>query len=266
MLFEIQGKVALVTGGASGIGLDVCKKLLRDGVRGLTIADINQEVGEKVTESLKREFDSSNVIFVRTDVSNRNSFEEAFKQTLLAFKNVDILVNNAGIFDDRCYEKEIDINFKGAVHGITLGFQKYITENKSGAKGVIVNTASITGTRVYPSMPIYGATKSALVSLTMALGDEIHYERTKVRVVAVAPGFTTTNLGLNRPLTDISLDDDFGKVLEDQVPGYIEQPVNIVGENIIKIIREKPSGTVWISEDEKDIYEYIPSRPTYKPT
>lgn len=73
-------------------------------------------------------------------------------------------------------------------------------------------------------MPIYGATKSALVTLTMAFGDEVHYERTKVRVVAVAPGFTSTNLGLYSSLKELSMDEGCGDVLESQSHLYKEQP------------------------------------------
>ncbi|XP_045478439.1 15-hydroxyprostaglandin dehydrogenase [NAD(+)]-like [Harmonia axyridis] len=264
-MFEIKGKVALVTGGASGIGLDIVKRLLGEGAKGVSIADINQEIGKKVCNELQKKFGSNKVIFVKTDVSDKKSFEDAFQTTVEYFKNIDILVNNAGIFNDVNYDKEIDVNFKGVAHGITLGIQKFIPQYKSGSEGVIMNTASSTGTTIYPGAPIYGATKSAVVSLTMAFGDEVHYNRTKVRVVAVAPGLTTTNIFPNAGLMSVCLNEDFGQIFKEQIDSYKEQPAEIVGKNVMKIIKEKPSGTVWISEDGEDIFEYIPSRPTYKP-
>ncbi|XP_045478440.1 15-hydroxyprostaglandin dehydrogenase [NAD(+)]-like isoform X1 [Harmonia axyridis] len=264
-MFEIKGKVALVTGGASGIGLEIAKRLLEEGAKGVSIADINQEIGKKVCNELQKKFGSNKVIFVKTDVSDKSSFEKAFLTTVKTFNGIDILVNNAGIFNDRNYDKEIDVNFKGIVHGITLGIQKYILHYKSGSEGVILNTASLAGTTVHPVVPVYGAIKSAIVSLTMALGDEIHYNRTKVRIVAVAPGFTTTNILPKSGMKSVCLDDDIGQIFEDQFHLLKEQPVEIVGENVMKIIKEKPSGTVWISEDGEDIVEYIPSRPSFKP-
>ncbi|XP_045478441.1 15-hydroxyprostaglandin dehydrogenase [NAD(+)]-like isoform X2 [Harmonia axyridis] len=263
-MFEIKGKVALVTGGASGIGLEIAKRLLEEGAEGVSIADINQEMGKKVCNELQKKFGTNKVIFLETDVSDKQSFEEAFFTTVETFNGIDILVNNAGILNDRNYEKEIDINFKGIVHGITLGIQKYILRYKTGSEGVILNTASIAGTQVYPVAPVYSAIKSAIVSLTMSFGDEIHYNRTKVRVVAVAPGLTTTNILPKFEMKSVCLDDEIGQIFEDQFHLHKIQPVEIVGENVMKIIKEKPSGTVWISEGGKDIVEYIPSIPTFK--
>ncbi|KAL3274250.1 hypothetical protein HHI36_015660 [Cryptolaemus montrouzieri] len=258
-MFEIEGKVALITGGASGIGLEAAKQILQNGARGVTIADINAEAGEKTVEALRKEFGRDKVIFTKTDVSNKESFEDAFKSTLAAFNNIDILMNNAGIFDEKNYEKLIQINMLGVTHGIVLAIQKYLINYRTGSEGVIINTASIAGTRGIQSIPIYSATKSAVVSMTMSFGNKVHYERTKVRVVAVAPGFTLTDI-LN-DLTTKSLDENFARVMKRHGKTVKTQTVDFVGRSIIKIIKEKPSGTVWISEEGKDIEEYIPSLP-----
>ncbi|XP_074025936.1 15-hydroxyprostaglandin dehydrogenase [NAD(+)] isoform X2 [Leptinotarsa decemlineata] len=115
MVFEIKGKVALITGGASGLGLSHAKELLRNGLKGVTLADVNENFGKTALDEIEKEFGKERAIFVKTDVTVREDFENAFEKTVEHFKNVDILVNNAGIFNDAIWEKEIAINLLEAI-------------------------------------------------------------------------------------------------------------------------------------------------------
>ncbi|XP_018566141.1 15-hydroxyprostaglandin dehydrogenase [NAD(+)]-like [Anoplophora glabripennis] len=110
MVFNIQGKVALVTGGGSGLGLEYAKILLRNGAKGVTLADIDSGLGNVALSQMNKEFGPDKTIFVTTDVSNIKQFEDAFRKTIETFGYVDILINNAGILNDGIWEKEISIN------------------------------------------------------------------------------------------------------------------------------------------------------------
>ncbi|CAG9832848.1 unnamed protein product [Diabrotica balteata] len=194
MVFEIKNKVALITGGASGLGLEHAKALLENGVKGVTIADVNEGNGTKVTEELQGKYGKDRVIFVKTDVTDKESFENAFLATVTAFRYVDILINNAGILRDVNMSLAVDINVKGTLIGIILGMETYLKQYKQGNEAVILNTSSINGVNGMPIAPVYGATKFAVTGMTLCWGDRFHFERTKVRVIAICPGLTETPL------------------------------------------------------------------------
>jgi 15-hydroxyprostaglandin dehydrogenase (NAD) len=80
------------------------------------------------------------------------------------------------------------------VHGTLLALENYIPKHKTGSEGVIVNISSIAGIKEFPTIPIYAGTKFAVMGMTKSFGDEAHYNRTKVKVLAMCPGVTDTPL------------------------------------------------------------------------
>uniref|UniRef100_A0A1Y1N9I9 Uncharacterized protein n=1 Tax=Photinus pyralis TaxID=7054 RepID=A0A1Y1N9I9_PHOPY len=104
------GKVALISGGGAGIGLQYAKELLRNGLRAVTLADINKVNGENALKEIQEEFGHEKAIFVQVDVAEKDQYEEAFKQTVDKYKNLDIVVNNAGVMNDAIWERQISIN------------------------------------------------------------------------------------------------------------------------------------------------------------
>ncbi|XP_074025934.1 15-hydroxyprostaglandin dehydrogenase [NAD(+)] isoform X1 [Leptinotarsa decemlineata] len=192
MVFEIKGKVALITGGASGLGLSHAKELLRNGLKGVTLADVNENFGKTALDEIEKEFGKERAIFVKTDVTVREDFENAFEKTVEHFKNVDILVNNAGIFNDAIWEKEIAINLNGTIHGVILGLENFLKNHKQDSEAVILNTSSIAGVAGLDLFPIYSATKFAVSGITKSWGLPFHYNRSHVRVVCICPGSTNT--------------------------------------------------------------------------
>ncbi|XP_074025938.1 15-hydroxyprostaglandin dehydrogenase [NAD(+)]-like isoform X2 [Leptinotarsa decemlineata] len=194
MVFKIEGKVALITGGASGLGLSHARELLRNGLKGVTLADIDVKNGEQAQKEISAEFGNNKVIFVETDVSHKDQFEDAFEKTVEYFGNLDILINNAGIFNDSIWEREVSINLNGTIHGTFLGMEKYLKNYKQGEEAVIVNTSSIAGLRGNNAFPVYAGTKFAIMGTTSSWGNSYHYERTRVRVVSICPGVTATSI------------------------------------------------------------------------
>ncbi|XP_057667430.1 15-hydroxyprostaglandin dehydrogenase [NAD(+)]-like isoform X1 [Diorhabda carinulata] len=256
-MFEIKGKVALVTGGADGIGLSHIEALLHKGCKGVVIADINQVKGEDETKRLEKKFGKNRVVFVKTDIADIESFENAFKVTIRHFGNIDILINNAGICNDSIWEKEIDINLKGTVNGMLLGLEKYLKQFKQGNEAVILNTSSVCLIETMSVWPVYVSTKFGILGLTKEWGNDVHYDRTKVKVVAICPGPTYTSIStdLGPGVINQEYEDILASILEELTNRI--QSSDFVAKEAIKVIEQAPNGSLWIIEETKEAYQFI---------
>lgn len=192
---SLEGKVAIVTGGACGIGRAVSEGLAEVGAN-VAVADINEEGAKEVAADLKDKF-GGNHIATATDVTSKESVAEMVQATLDAFGSVDILVNNAGIniprlfvdpagkeeLTEEIWDKVVSINQKG----VFLCAQAVAREMmKSGSGGVIINMASESGMEGSEGQSVYAATKAAIYNLTRSWAKELG--KHNIRVVGVAPG------------------------------------------------------------------------------
>lgn len=188
----LEEKVAIVTGGASGIGLNISNELKRNGVK-VVVADLNGEEGQQADGSY----------FVKCDVTKKESVDQAVAQTVELFGTVDILVNNAGVnlprllVDDRGerpeYElSEKDFDFMVAVNqkGPYLFAQATAKEMLKNSQGVIINVSSEAGVEGSAGQSCYSATKGAIIAFTRAWAKELG--KYNIRVVAIAPGIIET--------------------------------------------------------------------------
>ena len=207
---ELQNKVALVTGGAQGIGKTISEELVRNGAH-VVLGDVNLEGAEATAEAINNSGGSASA--VKIDVSNPDEVKQVFDSILKDKKPVDILVNNAGITRDglmiRMKESDwdlvLDINLKGS---FLCGQQaaKQMMKQKSGA---IVNIASIVGVMGNFGQANYSASKAGVIGLTKTMAREVASRG--IRVNAVAPGFIDTEM------TRV-LDDSVRQALIEQVP------------------------------------------------
>lgn len=243
--FPVRNKVALITGGAAGIGLAIAKELLKNGVKGVALADVSEQNGSKAIKEIEEQFGKSKAVFILTDVRSLASFEGAFTKTVETFKAVDILVNNAGILDDSQWNNEIDINLKGTINGILLGFEKYLQTHRSGNQAVILNVSSIAGVKAMGCIPVYSSTKFAVHGLTVAWGTQPHYDRTMVKVVAICPGATQTNLLAGMPGKNLGPPYEQQRVNEVHTP---EQSAEQCAQGAVQVIELASTGSVWIIE------------------
>ncbi len=188
---ELEGKVAIVTGGASGIGRAVVHALAKEGAK-VTIADMNLESAEEVAGDVVRAGGSS--IAIKTDVSSSKDVASMVQETLGKFGVIDILVNTAGIgagamvqdLTEEEWDRVININLKGTFL-CSQAVIKQMIERKSGR---IVNFASGQWFRPTLMSAPYGASKGGVVSFSKSLALEVAGHGINVNVVV--PGFTNT--------------------------------------------------------------------------
>jgi NAD(P)-dependent dehydrogenase (short-subunit alcohol dehydrogenase family) len=181
---RLAGKIAVVTGGARGIGRAIVEKLAAEGAR-VTYVDLDE--GPQA---------GAGVAFRRADITVEADVQHAIEAVVAAHGTIDVLVNNAGInayFDaTRMTEAEWDRVFSVDLKGAWLCSKHALRPMQRARRGSIVNIASIHATLTIPGMFPYAAAKSGLVGLTRSLA--LEYAPMGIRVNAVLPGYTRTRL------------------------------------------------------------------------
>lgn len=190
---SFAGKTALVTGGSSGIGLEIARLLLREKARLILVASNSQKL-EAARVLLEKEFGVP-ILSIARDLSDTESARMIYDQLKAQGISVDVLVNNAGYGDFGFYHKTsldnflkmVDVNVK-ALMALTHHFVPGMIERRSGW---VLNVASTAGFQSIPMQATYGATKAFVLSFSEALSEELR--STGVRVTCLCPGATNTD-------------------------------------------------------------------------
>ncbi|KAL7752323.1 hypothetical protein RI367_002369 [Sorochytrium milnesiophthora] len=193
---NVKGKVAIITGGASGFGEALAAVLLSKGAY-VVLADVDEARGKGIAEMANEKLKEKRAVFVKCDVVKSQDLRALFETAKKTFGRVDIVVNNAGIEDSaplaedkaQTWKKVLAIDLTAVIEGTQLAVE-YMHGNPDG--GVVVNTASLAGYFPVPVSPVYAATKHGVVGFTTSLRNLA--KQHKVRVNAVAPGFADTAL------------------------------------------------------------------------
>uniref|UniRef100_A0A3Q0S7Y8 Zgc:56585 n=1 Tax=Amphilophus citrinellus TaxID=61819 RepID=A0A3Q0S7Y8_AMPCI len=139
----LNGKTAVVTGAAMGIGKAITEILLKNGAK-VALLDVNKAAGESLMEVLRKQYGPDQMLFLLCNVESDEQFKAAFQKTLETFGGIDILCNNAGILNETTWENMVSINLMGAIRGTYLGLE-HMSKLSGGRGGVILNTASMAG-------------------------------------------------------------------------------------------------------------------------
>ncbi|CAD0199597.1 unnamed protein product [Chrysodeixis includens] len=247
MAADLTDKVVVITGGAEGIGFEIADKYLQKGAKITILLDINEKLGEEAVKKLTTKHGKNKALFIKCDVT---ADEEKVSKKIFDNYKVDVLVNNAGILNERLLKKTIDINVTAVIEW-GLDFWQHMRKDKGGNGGTIINLASIYGYRVDQFLPIYQASKFAVMGFTKSLGHVANFKRSGVRVVAICPGFTETKLTDQPPTRDMGQTEEFGQFLKAQD----WQKVEAVGNAAVEVFQRAGSGSAWLIEGGKPIVE-----------
>ena len=226
---DLEGKRAIVTGGARGIGRAISKALAEHGVR-VAMADLDRAGATTAATEI-----AGDAFAVAIDVRDRASVEAAFAEVEHAFDGYDLLVANAGVstmnravdLTDDEWDRNLDVNAKGVFLTNQIAVRQFL---RRGVKGAIVNTASLAAKVGAPLLAHYSASKFAVRGWTQALARELAPEG--IRVNAVCPGFVRTamqerEVAWEARLRGIAPDE----VIEDYVAqtplGRLEEPEDV---------------------------------------
>ena len=223
---NLENRVAIVTGGAQGFGLAITKRFIESGARVL--------IWDKDTEYLNK-VDLKNTQKIEVDVSNYNSVENAFAESLTHENKIDILINNAGIAGPNFktwdypleeWQKVIDIDLSGVFYCCKTIVPHLIKNNY----GRIVNISSIAGKEGNPNAMPYSAAKAGVIALTKSLGKELAENNISVNCVTPAPAKT--------------------RIFDQITQEHIDYMLSKIPRNRFVLVEELASLVAWMSSEE----------------
>ncbi|KAK7161581.1 hypothetical protein R3I94_004306 [Phoxinus phoxinus] len=234
----LHGKVALVTGGAQGIGRAVVEDLLGNGAK-VALVDLNQSVGEECKSYLDGQFGEDNCIFIQCDVTDSGKLKDAFQNTVERFGRLDIVINNAGINNEKNWEKTIEVNLTSVIKGTYLALEHMSKEyGKEG--GVIINVSSMAAFIYSPHQPVYTATKYGVIGFSRAIADASEQGNYGVRINTLCPAFVDTQL-----LHTVEHEETMGKFVKykdefkERIDKYGVLKPSLIAEGMLRIITDE---------------------------
>ncbi|PTY80655.1 short-chain dehydrogenase [Heyndrickxia sporothermodurans] len=209
---RLENKVAIITGGGTGIGKETALLFAKEGAK-IVITDINKESGSQAVKDIQA--NGGEALFIQHDVSNEDDWKRVANETIKTFGKVDILFNNAGIYiikplaeiELADWNRLMSIN----VTGVFLGMKHIMPLMAKQNKGSVINASSIAGLTGAPGHVLYGASKGAVRIMTKDAAME--YAPYGVRVNSIHPGYIDTGMADYASEVSGSSKEELGKSL-----------------------------------------------------
>ncbi|WP_304942736.1 SDR family NAD(P)-dependent oxidoreductase [Vallitalea guaymasensis] len=217
---NLTKKVAIVTGGAGGLGKAIALKLAEAGAE-VTVSDINLEGAKETVDEIKAMGQAS--IAVKTDITKSAEVSSLVETTIKEFGNLHIMINAAGMgiikpvsdFADNEIDKILDLNLKGTIYG-TREALKHMIPNKEGK---IINISSIAAKNASPGTSMYAATKSGVIAFSKAVAREVAHDNININVIC--PGIIKTPMWIAQLKTMADSVEEQNKIFD----SYIESEI-----------------------------------------
>jgi NAD(P)-dependent dehydrogenase (short-subunit alcohol dehydrogenase family) len=251
---DLEGKTAVITGGASGIGLATARRFAAAGVN-LVLGDVEGDALERAVGELRA--GGASALGVETDVAREADVMALRDAALSRFSAVHVVFNNAGVgggatigTPKAVWDWVLDVNLEGVINGINA-FVPYFLERNEGH---VVNTASLAGLGGVPGMGAYCASKFAVVGVSEALFHELALRDAHVGVSVLCPGFVRTRIAdaaRNMPREPIDVEDDPGaRALNDLAHEAVDAGIDpaIVAERVAQAV---VANEFWILTHER---------------
>jgi NAD(P)-dependent dehydrogenase (short-subunit alcohol dehydrogenase family) len=246
---RLEGRVAIVTGGAKGNGRAICERFVEEGAT-VVIADVDAEGGRRTAEELGR--DGSTAVFEAMDVTDDDSVRDTIATVVARFGRLDIMVNNAGVLQRRTPtdvdELELDDFLRVMavnVTGVFLCMKHALRHMKPQGSGSIINLSSTAGMKPGPGGAAYCSSKSTVLGLTKTVALEVAAKG--IRVNAICPGMIDT------PMMDQLIDDMDAQGQDGRAIMSTMQPIGRLGRP-----REIGDAAVFLASDESSLITGIP--------
>ncbi|XP_019377340.1 PREDICTED: 15-hydroxyprostaglandin dehydrogenase [NAD(+)] [Gavialis gangeticus] len=235
---HVNGKVALVTGAAQGIGRAFVQDLLEKGAK-VALVDRNGEAGEESKAALDEQFEPQRTLFIQCDVADQEQLKGAFNKAVEHFGRLDILVNNAGVNNEKDWESTIHINLTSVIRGTYIGLE-YMRKENGGDGGVIINISSMAGLMPATHQPVYCATKHGIIGFTRSMALAAEMKNYGVRLNTICPGFVNTPI-----LQSIDKEENMGQYyaykdeIKDMMKFYGVMDPSLIAKGLIMLIEDE---------------------------
>uniref|UniRef100_A0A0A9X993 15-hydroxyprostaglandin dehydrogenase [NAD(+)] n=1 Tax=Lygus hesperus TaxID=30085 RepID=A0A0A9X993_LYGHE len=258
---DLDCKVALITGGVSGIGFGAANELLCQGAKAVVITGLEECQGRQAAKDLNAMHGHGRCLFMRLDVEAKKMFEEVIKETMARYGSLDILFNDAGVMNDKEWEKCVEVNLNGMIRGCALALE-YMPTNASKT-GVVINCAGTFGFDAMPYVPIYTATQHGVVGLTKSWGSPCHFEKTGIRIMALCPGVTETDM-ITKERGKVQLTPEWTNKAFEMLDSMPKQTTLATGKALAYIVKYGDPGTLWPCEANVLFQAHPPERTTFQ--
>ncbi len=224
---RLDGKVAVITGGASGIGAATAELFVTEGAK-VVIGDMQAAAGADVVNRLGKD-----CVYVRCDVSKEDEVAGMIDEAIREFGAIDVLFNNAGFGGaigpiESISEADFDLTFDVLLKGVFFGMKHAAPHMKRQGSGSIISTASVAGLRTGNAGHLYNVAKAGVIHLTTSVANELAEEN--VRVNCICPGFIATPLAAGRPIEYKGREAAERRVEKMRDVGSEAQPMKRIGE------------------------------------
>lgn len=245
-------KIAVIAGGAEGIGLAAGKQLLCEKANHVVLLGLDTSKGLDAVNMMNCAFGKNKCTFIKCDIANKNEIQDVIGNIKTQFQMVDIFINTAGIWDETKWEDELRINLIGAIN-FNLALMKCFPQSNA----TVINFCGVQGLQHFPPSPIFAAEHAGIIHFSQSLGHPNNYKTIGLRIMTLCTGSTTCTEFLNG-VDGKMLTSAMGKDLHDCLEESQKQKPDACGKAVVELVKYGTPGSIWVIEGSRLVYLDLP--------